>query len=284
MASAMLFFVACGTDDPVQPAPDDSDDVGPEVIELFDGPAHDTVVEAGGVRFNMVYVPAGSFTMGATTSRGATGYDPDADAIEQPTHPVYLDGFLIADVEVSQFLFFAVMGWNPSQHTDIDMPVHNVSYTNALAFIDELSKVTRLRFRLPTEAEWEYAAKGGGRSDSNYYFSGSNVADSVAWSSHNSDGELHISGLLKPNALGLYDMSGNVMEWCSDWYGPYSSAAATNPQGPEQPSNPNLQKRAIRGGSYLQSPYYLRNTARDFRFGSSETKEIGLRLVLSVRK
>jgi len=276
-------FAACDPEEaPVDPTPS-TDDNHNQPVELRLAPAKDTAFEACGVRFDMVYVPAGNFTMGASTSASSGVYDPDADILEQPPHTVHLDAFLIADVEVSQFLYFAVTGNNPSEVSDLTLPVHNVSFTRAQQFIDTLSLVTGFRFRLPTEAEWEYAARGAGRADSNYLFAGSNRADSVAWSSHNSGDLLHRSGMLAPNALGLYDMSGNVMEWCSDWYGSYEGGPQTNPQGPARPGNANLQKRVLRGGSFRQSPYYLRNTARQFAFGSKEANDIGLRLVISVK-
>lgn len=278
----LLAFVACDPDEPedppVTPPPADEEQV------LLAGPAHDTVFEAGGIRFNMVYVPSGTFTMGATTNSGSPVYDPDADLMEQPPHSVTLDGFLIADVEVSQFLYFAVMGSNPSRVSDLTLPVHNVSFTNAQRFVDTLSRMTGYRFRLPTEAEWEYASRGGGLADSNYIFAGSNSCDSVGWSTSNCGETLHTQALLGANALGLYDMSGNVKEWCTDWYGEYSSSAQTNPQGPQMPSNGNQQKRVVRGGSFRQAPYWLRNTARQFHFGSYEADDIGLRLVMSVKK
>ena len=280
----VLAFVACGPDDEPEDEP-----IGPgtphqqdQVLRL--APAHDTAFEAGGVMFNMVYVPSGTFTMGASTSTGSPVYDPDADILEQPPHSVTLDAFLIAEIEVPQFLYYAVMGSNPSQESDLSLPVHNVSFTNAQRFVDSLSHITGFRFRLPTEAEWEYATRGGGLAATNMLFSGNDTIDSVAWSAQNSNSQVHQSGLLQPNALGLYDMSGNVMEWCTDWYGEYPSSPQTNPQGPDQPSNANLQKRVVRGGSYLQSPYYLRNTARQFYFGSKEASDIGFRVVISVEK
>lgn len=280
----LLFSVACGhkedpIDEPATPGGDPS-----QTIELQLAPAHDTSFEARGVRFNMVYVPAGTFTMGASTNPSSSVYDPDADILEQPAHTVQLDAFLIADVEVSQFLYYAVMGNNPSTVSDLMLPVHDVSFTRSQQFVDTLSRLTGYSFRLPTEAEWEYAARGAGREDSNYIFAGSNTIDSVAWSSHNSDGRVHQSGELAPNALGVFDMSGNVMEWCSDWYGNYTGGTQSNPQGPARPANSNLQKRILRGGSFRQAPYYLRNTARQFAFGSKEADDIGIRLVISVKK
>ena len=279
---AVIMLCSCEPEE----IPDDSASVNPvpQPQELKLAPAKDTVFEAGGIRFDMKYVRGGMYTMGATTQNGSPYYDPDADILEQPPHQVMLDAFLIADIEVSQFLFYAVMGFNPSLHSDLTLPVHNVSFTNAQRFVDTLSKVTGYRFRLPTEAEWEYAAKGGGQSGQNYLFAGSSFCDSVAWSSKTSNEVPHVSGQLNPNALGLYDMSGNVMEWCTDWYGEYGSSPQTNPQGPDMPSNVNIQKRCLRGGSYMQSPYYLRNTARQFAHASNESSEIGFRIVISVEK
>lgn len=278
----LLAIVACGPEEePEEPVTPDTPHQQEQVLKL--APAHDTVFEAKGIRFNMIYLPAGTFTMGATTNAGSPVYDPDADILEQPPHTVSLDAFLIADVEVSQFLYFAVMGSNPSQVSDLMLPVHSVSFTNAQRFVDTLSRITGYRFRLPTEAEWEYAARGGA-SAPHTLFAGSDDAGTVAWSSQNSGLQVHQSGTLQPNTFGLYDMSGNVMEWCTDWYGEYPSSPQTNPQGPDIPSNANLQKRVVRGGSFLQSPYYLRNTARQFYFGSKEAADMGFRVVISVEK
>ena len=286
-ASAVLglsLFMSCEPEEEPWLPDDDDIEVPQEEEPLALAPARDTVFEAGGIMFNMIYVPSGTFVMGATTQTGIAGYDHEADPSEQPPHQVTLDAFLIGDVEVSQFLYFAVTGENPSLLSDLTYPVHNVSFTKAQQFVEKLSKMTGYAFRLPTEAEWEYAAKGGGQEPANYYYSGSNDADSVAWSSHNADDQLHVSSLLNPNALGIYDMSGNLMEWCTDWYGAYNSTPQTNPEGPVMPSNANLQKRAARGGSYLQTPYWQRNTARQFYFGSHDAKDIGLRVVISVGK
>ena len=283
LTTAFAVFAACEPEDDPVDVPADPVENQEEPLNLRLAPAKDTVFEAGGVRFNMIYVPAGNFTMGASTNPGSGVYDPDADILEQPAHTVHLDAFLMADVEVSQFLYFAVTRNNPSTVSDLSLPVHDVSFTRAQQFIDTLNKMTGYRFRLPTEAEWEYAARGAGRADSNYLFAGSNNLDSIGWSSRNSGGRVHQSAMLAPNALGIYDLSGNLMEWCTDWYGSYTSGPQTNPQGPEMPSNANLQKRALRGGSYAMSPYYLRNTARHFAFGSKESADIGIRLVISVK-
>ena len=278
-----LLLWACDPKEPVDPPTNDTvpTDVDPTVNYRF-GPAHDTLFEARGIEFRMIFVPSGTFTMGATTTPG-NAYDPDADADEMPPHSVSLSPFLIAELEVSQFLFYSVMHYNPSQTAELTLPVHNVSYYVAQQFIDSLSAITSFRFRLPTEAEWEYAAKGGPNAANSPYFAGSNNADSVGWSVKNSDNMPHRSALLKPNALGIYDMSGNVREWCSDWFGPYIATPQANPQGPEMPSNANLQKHACRGGSFLDSPYYLRNTARRFYHSAIEDRDMGIRLVLPVK-
>ncbi len=287
LLAGLLAFccTGCEPDEPVVIPVDTGQEGGSTVTTLRMGPSHDTVFEVGGIRFNMVYVNGGSFTMGATTQQGAAGYDPDADADEMPPHTVSLSSFLIADVEVSQFLFFSVMGFNPSQISDLNLPVHNLNFYMAQRFLDTLSAMTGFGFRMPTEAEWEYAAKGGyAHAPSSPYFSGSRVVDSVAWSVLNSDTMLHESALLAPNALGLYDMSGNVREWCSDWKASYSSETQIDPQGPDRPANVNLQRHIVRGGSFKQMPYYLRVTARQSAFSSAEENDIGLRLVLPVRK
>ncbi len=279
----LLALAACETKKPVDPTPIDTTSGGnvPPATDYRGGPAHDTVFEAAGIEFKMVFVAGGTFTMGASTSQGV-GFDPDADSDEMPPHSVTLSPYLIGEMEVSQFLFYSIMGYNPSQTANLTLPVHNISFLAAERFLDSLSHLTGYRFRLPSEAEWEYAAKGGRAAANSPYFSGSSSVDSVGWSIQNANNQIHIACLLKPNALGIYDMSGNVKEWCSDWYGAYSSAPQTNPQGPEMPSNANHQKHACRGGSYLESPYYLRNTARQFFHSAIENRDMGIRIALSV--
>ena len=278
LAVAAVLLTACH-DDEVEPTPEPA---GADTPVLLLGPPRDTVFEAMGVRFNMIYVPAGSFTMGASTTPGSDAYDAMADAIEAPPHTVTLDGFLIGDVEVSQLLYYKVMQSNPSSPFDLLLPLNNLTFSQAEAFLDTLSAATGYRFRMPTEAEWEYAARCAGR-DAALYVGGAEV-DSVAWWQGNAGEELHGLGLLTPNALGLYDMSGNVMEWCSDWMADYDAAPQTNPQGPSRPSYPSQQRRAVRGGSYQQGKVWQRCTARQFHYPSSQNPEIGLRLVMSVAK
>lgn len=281
LAASLMAFAACED----EPEATGSAFVITDCSDVFTPlpvPAHDTIIEVGGIAFEMVYVSGGTFMMGATPLSSSPYYDPDAAYEEQPMHQVTLSPFLISKEEVSQLLFSAVMGYNPSLVADQRLPVHNVSFTVAQSFMTNLFFCTRLPFRLPTEAEWEYAAKGGGRADSHYLFAGSNNCDDVAWSATNAGDEVHQNGLLAPNALGLYDMSGNLKEWCSDWYAPYTAESQTNPENTTPDPVGNLQKRAVRGGSFRQYPYYLRNTARQFHFASYEDIDIGFRLVLPV--
>ncbi|MBR4390082.1 MAG: formylglycine-generating enzyme family protein [Prevotella sp.] len=196
-------------------------------------------ITTNGVTFTMVAVQGGTFTMGATTEQGN-----DADDEEIPAHSVTLSDYYIGQTEVTQALWKAVMGNNPSYRKDSNLPVERVSWNDCQQFITKLNQITGRRFRLPTEAEWEYAASGGVRSRG-YKYSGSNDIGSVAWYHGNSDDKTHPVGQKQANELGIYDMSGNVYEWCQDWYGYYSDSAQSNPQGPSW-----ANRRVFRGGSW----------------------------------
>ena len=188
---------------------------------------------------NMVYVEGGSFTMGATPEIGIDeiekAWHMDLDD-EKPTHLVTLSSFSISKYEVTEEEWEAVMGANPSKGAKF--PVGFVSWNDIQVFIRKLNAMTGKKFRLPTEAEWEYAARGGNRSRG-YKYSGSNDINSVAWFEY----PTHEVGGKQPNELGLYDMTGNVLEWCQDWYGGYSSSSQTNPAGPS-----SGKERVVRGG------------------------------------
>lgn len=191
---------------------------------------------------NMVYVQGGTFTMGRTSSKAYWCDDSD-----QPAHQVTVGSFYICKYEVTQKLWKAFMGNNPSWTKADNMPVEWVNWVTAQKFIRKLNAFSGKKFRLPTEAEWEYAARGGNRSH-NYLYSGSDDINAVAWWQDNSGDKLHPVGTKRPNELGLYDMTGNVYEWCSDWQAPYTSGAQTNPKGPQTGS-----WRVMRGGNQSSS-------------------------------
>lgn len=205
--------------------------------------------DANGVSFSMVFVQGGTFEMGATAEQ-KNGYTPGSD--ESPVHLVTLSDYYIGQTEVTQELWYAVMGakptssksWTSSYGLGDKYPAYYITYTDCQEFISKLNTLTGQQFRMPTEAEWEYAARGGAKSEG-YIFSGGNSLDEVGWYTDNSGGKNHEVGAKSPNELGIYDMSGNVWEWCSDWYGTYSSGSQTNPTGPSTGSS-----RVIRGGSW----------------------------------
>ena len=222
-----------------------------------------------GVSFEMVYVEGGTFDMGATSEQGRDAYDR-----EYPVHSVTLDGYYIGKCEVTQELWEAVMGSNPSHFKGAQNPVENVSWNDCQEFVSRLNSLTGRTFRLPTEAEWEYAARGGKKS-SHYKYSGSGNIYDVAWHRDNSGGKTHAVGTKSPNELGIYDMSGNVYEWCSDRNGDYSAGAQTNPQGPSSGSG-----RVLRGGSWDRDARGCRVSNRSNFGPSSRFSYYGLRLVL----
>ena len=225
-----------------------------------------------GVTFLMMQVLGGEFTMGATSEQGS-----EALSNESPTHTVNLNDFWMGEKEVSQELFQAVMGYNPSRFTgDLSRPVENVSWNDCQAFILKLNELTGSRFRLPTEAEWEYAARGG-QSSNGYKYSGSNDINKVAWYSGNSDGITHPVGSKSTNELGLYAMSGNVAEWCKDILVSYSSVG----DGASNPWQGGSRYRVVRGGSYNYDARYTRVSYRTYYDWDTRSPEIGFRLVLS---
>ena len=255
------------------------------VFKVMAGGGNETFT-VNGVRFEMVYVEGGTFTMGATSEQGS-----DAGSDEKPTHSVTLSDYSIGKYEVTQALWEAVMGTTVRQQRDKantswsiygegnQYPMYYISWDECQTFISKLnsllsSQLGGKRFALPTEAQWEFAARGGKKSQG-YKYTGSNSISSVTWYYDNSGSSTHEVGTKSPNELGLYDMSGNVWEWCQDWYGSYSSSSQTNPVGPSRGSY-----RVFRGGSWF-------NDARDcrvsFRGGNAPSDRIcflGFRLVL----
>lgn len=188
---------------------------------------YDNVLRVNNIEYPMVLVEGGGFNMGATEEQGEYG---ELDPNEKPIHRVTLTNYRIGKFEVTQELWEAVMGNNPSHFRGTKRPVEQVSWDDCQKFIRRLNDLTGKNFRLPTEAEWEFAARGGNKSNG-YIFSGSDDFDEVAWLKFNSDNETHIVGTKSPNELGIYDMSGNVAEYCSDLYGKYSIQPQTNPTG-----------------------------------------------------
>ena len=223
-----------------------------------------------GISIDMVKVEAGTFMMGATSEMK----DPYDD--EKPVHQVTLtNDYYMGKYEVTQALWQAVMGSNPSNFKGDNLPVEEVSWNDCQEFISKLNSLTGRKFRLPTEAEWEYAARGGKKSRSYQYSGSSNISD-VAWYDGNSVNKTHPVGTKQANELGIYDMTGNVWEWCSDWYGSYSSSSQTNPMGSDSGA-----KRVRRGGSWCHIARICRSSYRSGDAPDCRGLYLGLRLALS---
>ena len=217
----------------------------------------------------MVYVSGGTFTMGATSEQGGDAWDD-----EKPAHSVTLSGYYIGKYEVTQKLWKAVMGSNPSNFKGDNLPVERVSWNDVQEFLRKLNAMTGKNYRLPTEAEWEFAARGG-NSSRGYKYSGGNSIGNVAWFGSNSGSRTHAVGIKSPNELGIYDMSGNVYEWCQDWYGSYSSSSQRNPQGPNSGSF-----RVYRGGSWDSGAGRCRVSFRLYNTPGGRDSYLGFRLAL----
>ena len=226
-------------------------------------------ITVGNVSFTMIHVDGGTFMMGGTGEQGG-----DAYPNEKPDHPVTLSPYYIGETEVTQALWEAVMGNNPSNFKGNNKPVEQVSWNDCQDFIRKLNQKTGLNFRLPTEAEWEYAARGGNKSKG-YKYSGGNNSEKVAWKQTLSIKGTRDVKTMQANELGLYDMSGNVDEWCQDWYGKYSDEPQTDPTGPSTGTG-----RLYRGGSYFANVRSYRVSSRSSNQPSSLFNTIGLRLVL----
>ncbi|MDR0307458.1 MAG: SUMF1/EgtB/PvdO family nonheme iron enzyme [Chitinispirillales bacterium] len=217
----------------------------------------------------MISVQGGTFTMGCTGEQRGCGNG------EKPVHSVTLGNFQIGKYEVTQRLWTKVMGANPSNFEGDDLPVENVSWNNVQEFIKKLNEQTGKKYRLPTEAEWEYASRGGNKSGG-YMYSGSNNINDVAWYDGNNNNQTQPIGTKAPNELGIHDMSGNVWEWVSDWYGDYNVGAKTNPQGSSSDSF-----RVIRGGSWSLDARFCRVSNRNPYDPSYRDSILGFRLAVS---
>ncbi len=238
-----------------------------------------------GVSFTMIAVEGGTFTMGCTSEQGFDCYDS-----EKPAHSVTLSDYYIGQTEVTQALWIAVMGTTISQQRDKadtswplrgegdNYPMYYVSWEDCQTFVQKLnsllsSQLGDMRFALPTEAQWEYAARGCEKSNGCKY-SGSNTIDNVAWHSDNSGSSTHPVATKTPNELGLYDMSGNVWEWCQDSYVSYNSSSQSYPQGASSGSY-----RVSRGGSWNSNARRCRVSCRDHSTPTFSFVNLGFRLV-----
>ncbi|MBR4829717.1 MAG: SUMF1/EgtB/PvdO family nonheme iron enzyme [Muribaculaceae bacterium] len=233
------------------------------------------VITMGIVSFKMVHVEGGTFMMGANEG------DKNAYPDEKPAHGVTLSDYWIGETQVTQALWVEVMGENPSKFKgNPNLPVESVSWEDCMVFIRKLNKLTGLEFHLPTEAQWEFAAREGNiGKDKRYLYAGSYDAFHIAWFEDNSGKKPHPVGQLAPNELGLYDMSGNVWEWCNDWYdnnySEYSNSTTVNPIGPELGTH-----KVVRGGSWGDNAAGCRVSCRLINRPTFKGSNLGLRLAL----
>ena len=226
-----------------------------------------------GQQMELVWVEGGTYTMGSNEARGV---DKRYEST-RPEHTVHVGGCYVGRYEVTQAQWRVVMGENPSHFSGNDsLPVEQVTWTDAQRFVALLSQMTGHRFRLPTEAEWEYAARGGNRADGQPYAGcDRNRLPEYAWFCVNSDGHTHPVGRLMPNTLGLYDMGGNVAEWCSDWMAPYTDSEQKDPRGPKDGDS-----RILRGGHYNSTSPGCAVFDRGWYVPTGKTEYYGLRVVM----
>lgn len=239
------------------------------------------VESAAGLEIKMVYVDGGTFKMGSTDD------DPDAGVPEKPQHEVTVSSFYISEFTITQAQWQKLMGTTITEQRDKygpsailkgegdNYPIYYVSWEEANAFCQKLSKESGKKYMLPTEAQWEFAARGGNKSRGTK-FSGSNTATDVAWIGGHSKNSSHPVGELQPNELGLYDMSGNVMEWCNDWFDRayYSVSPSKDPAGPNSGDS-----KVLRGGSHNYYERHNRVTSRICRGPAERYPDVGFRIV-----
>jgi formylglycine-generating enzyme required for sulfatase activity len=217
----------------------------------------------------MIFVQGGTFRMGCTTEQQS-----DCENDENPLHSVTVSSFRIGKYEVTQAQWKLIMGSNPSNFKGDNLPVEKISWNDTQTFISRLNATTGKKYRLPTEAEWEYAARGGAQSKG-YKYSGNHKLNNIGWFADNSGGATYPVGTKPPNELGIYDMSGNVWEWCNDWYGAYPASAQQDPIGASSGSS-----RVNRGGSWYSYASYCRVSIRNGNSPGHGNNALGFRLVL----
>jgi len=256
LAALSLTFVSCSSDD-------DSDDTA------------DKAAIANRIVQNMVKVDGGTFTMGYD-SVVIDGEVCVARKLEKAHQVTLTSSYYICKYTVTQKEYKAIMGTNPSYHEGDDLPVTNITWADTQKFIAALNELTTHTFRLPTEAEWEFAARGG-NSSHGYIFAGSNNLNEVAWYEANSDSLTHVVGQKKPNELGLYDMSGNVWEWCNDWAHYYPEEAQTDPITGIIPGT----YRVLRGGSESSKAWWCSVFFRHWEDPAIRYNNLGFRVAYS---
>lgn len=228
----------------------------------------------GGETIEMIFVDGGSFVMGCTAEQ--ENYCRDN---EKPAHKVTLNSFYIGKYPVTQRQFIAIMGETPSRIKGCDdCPVENINFFEVQEFIKELNKITGKQYRLPTEAEWEFAARGGNKSRG-YIYSGGNNLSEVGWYDDTKVNKMQPVGLKRPNELGIYDMSGNVWEWCENWFENYCEKEKVNPKGPERG-----RFKVLRGGSWTVTKNNCRVSSRHRYFPNIKTFDYGFRLALDSKQ
>jgi formylglycine-generating enzyme required for sulfatase activity len=251
-------------------ASDSSDSISAADSAFVSDSIRQSAIMPPNVEPEMVFVEGGTFTMGCTGEQGS-----DCDNSAKPAHRVTLSSFYIGKYEVTQAQWKALMGNSLSHFKGDSLPVENVSWNDVQKFIEQLNAATGKNYRLPAEAEWEYAARGGNMSKG-YKYAGGNFVKNIVWCQSNSDNSTHPVGRKQPNELGIYDMSGNVWEWCNDLYGAYPASVQNNTSDASSGAN-----RVYRGGSWQNDSVSCRISRRISASPGDIFHNVGFRLACS---